>query len=405
MRIDGRWAMLLAAGLLMGVPAESRGQARQALAACAAPGAAAGEPAYTYRCSGLSCACVAGQSFRGVRIWDISDVTNPQGAAAQTELLIIVTPRPVSPGTEGTCRIDATVAFHDLAGKLVGLAEGTLSASAPAWVVPQPPFNAGALRKRFRVGAHGTSAGCTTDEILSLRAELRTSDDLSGVVWERRLPVRLTFAGDGRPPIIPTYVVPPAARGVAAVLTTPCAAGYHYQCTGLACACVAGQAVYTGTGTDPLDLIWDVADGTANQAGETVEVILSAVPLAADSACRTDAVVEIAEAGGAPLVVQAAQLSAVSPSAVVEWSETSSALLRRELTVRARGVARGCTMAEFARLGVSLATYETATGRTVNQIPTPGRPLLIVAEDVEGEALGTMPLPILPAYTFPPGTR
>jgi hypothetical protein len=401
MQTEGRrWALLLAAvGLVMWVPAESRGQGRPALAACAAPGTAAGEPAYTYRCSGLSCACVAGQSsFPNVRIWDIASVTNPQGAAAQTEILIIVTPRPVSPGTQSTCRIDATVAFHDLAGQLVGLAEGTLLASAPVWVVPQPPFNAGALRKRFRVGAHGTAAGCTTDEILSLRAELRTSDDLSGVVWERSLTVRLTFAGDGRPPIVPTHVVPPAARGVAAVLTTPCAVGYHYQCTGLACACVAGQSV-----TPKEELLFDFADGSVLQAGETVEVIVSAAPVSPDSACRTDAIAEIAEAGGAPLVVQAVQLSAASPSAVVEWSESSSALLRRELTVRVRGVARGCTMAEFARLGVSLATYETATGRTVNYIPTPGRPLLIVAEEVEGEALGSVPLPILPAYTFPPG--
>ncbi|MBA3884245.1 MAG: hypothetical protein H0X67_00765 [Acidobacteria bacterium] len=42
--------------------------------------------------------------------------------------------------------------------------------------------------------------------------------------------------------------------------------------------------------------IWDIAGGTTSQATQMAEATLSLVPLAPDSACRADLVVEIAEA-------------------------------------------------------------------------------------------------------------
>jgi hypothetical protein len=398
----------LAVLLLVGLPWMAQGQGSLGVSC---------PDGFAYQCTGLSCACVATEARYGGKnttdplnlLWDLAGGTASQAAAAQTELLILITPRTVTEsGAVSTCVASATVEFHDASGSLLGRHDLTLSGFAPAVVIPAP-VNGFEPRKRFQISGGGTASGCAVDELPTVR--LRTADDTGAIADERLLTPRLTFDPDGLPAIVPAHVFPSAARGLATVLSRPCPADYAYQCTGLSCACVATQALYGGKNTtDPLDLLWDLAGGTSSQAGETVEAVLGFHPAPASS-CHIGVVLRHDLSPDAPFGSSAGsddQELALGVGAgrlaVAEWANAGSTQPRRDTRLRVRGRATGCLPTEINGLGMVVSTYDTATGRTTST-RSAGRPLVFLAEDVEGTPTGGAPLPIVPAYVFPPGYR
>jgi hypothetical protein len=191
---------------------------------------------------------------------------------------------------------------------------------------------------------------------------------------------------------------PHGAAEAESLLRAPCPAGYAYQCTGASCACVAGQTVYVGTGTDPLDLIWDVADGTASQGatgGTELLIIITPKIVRPDSSCQVIATAQFHDLAGNLLKKESNTLTPATPYWVVAQPPVNAGALRKRFRASARGSASGCTADELLGLAALLTTTDSESGEIVSQSLL--RPTLTFVP-------GGLPT-IIPDHVFPPAAR